>query len=267
MAMRGDADMRPCCQGQRYRAAVRQLLPDPAEVDPFEAHAQAHRPSPPNRPWVLVNMVASIDGATAIDGVSGGLGGPADKEVFRAIRAVADVILVAGGTVRSEGYGPARPSAAVQADRVARGQQPVPRLAVVSGSLDLDPASPLFAESVEPPLIFTTTGDNSHGGGTSALSAAAEIVPLGHPRVDVDQLLADLHARGVRCVVAEGGPQLNGQLIAAGVVDEFNLTTSPMLVAGPSDRVAHGAAVAPEHLAIAHLWQADGLVFTRYVRR
>ncbi|MCU1354847.1 MAG: hypothetical protein JWM89_265, partial [Acidimicrobiales bacterium] len=39
-------------------------------------------------------MVASIDGATTIEGFSGGLGGPADKEVFSAIRAVADVILV-----------------------------------------------------------------------------------------------------------------------------------------------------------------------------
>ena len=50
---------------------VRQLLPEPADIDPAAAHAIAARPTPTSRPWVLVNMVASVDGATAIDGVSG----------------------------------------------------------------------------------------------------------------------------------------------------------------------------------------------------
>ena len=53
-------------------------------------------------------MVATVDGATAVDGRSGGLGGPADKGVFGAIRAVADVILVGAGTVRAERYGSPR---------------------------------------------------------------------------------------------------------------------------------------------------------------
>ena len=79
---------------------MRQLLPESAEVDPVAAHATAARPSPGHRPWVALNMVASVDGATAIDGVSGGLGGSGDTEVFRALRAIADVILVAAGTVR-----------------------------------------------------------------------------------------------------------------------------------------------------------------------
>ena len=38
---------------------MRQLLPEPAEVDPGPAHAHAPRPAPPDRPWVLLNMVAS----------------------------------------------------------------------------------------------------------------------------------------------------------------------------------------------------------------
>ena len=84
-------------------------------------------------------MVASVDGATAIDGVSGGLGGPADKQVFSAIRGVADVILAGAGTVRAERYGPPRTPPSIQAARRARGQAAKPRLAVVSRSLDLDP--------------------------------------------------------------------------------------------------------------------------------
>ena len=40
--------------------------------------------------------------------LSGGLGGAADHALFSTLRALADVVLVAAGTVRAEGYGPAR---------------------------------------------------------------------------------------------------------------------------------------------------------------
>ena len=111
--------------------------------------------APADRPWVLVNMVASLDGAITIADRSGGLGGPADKAMFSALRGVADVVMAGAGTVRAEGYGPARPSDAVRAVRRARGQAEVPRIAVVTRSLDLDLATPLFTEAVEPTIVIT----------------------------------------------------------------------------------------------------------------
>jgi riboflavin biosynthesis pyrimidine reductase len=44
--------------------------------------------------------------ATALAGVSGGLGGPADQALFAVLRSQADIVLVAAGTVRAEHYGP-----------------------------------------------------------------------------------------------------------------------------------------------------------------
>ncbi len=244
---------------------VRQLLPEPAEIDPVVAHATAHRPAPDHRPWVLLNMVASVDGATTLDGVSGGLGGPADKVVFSAIRAAADVIVVAAGTARAEGYGPPRTSGANRSARMERGQSAYPRLAVVSRSLELDPASPMFAEAPEPPLVFTVAGapPDRH----RALAAVAEVVLLDGEGVDPVALFADLHRRGHRTVLVEGGPSFNAQLVAAGLVDEVNLSLSPVLVGGTSARMAHGGAEHPTDLVVAHLWEGDGLLLARYVRR
>ncbi len=54
------------------------------------------------RPWVRANMIESADGAAAVDGLSGGLGGAADREVFGLLRALAGVILVGAGTARAE---------------------------------------------------------------------------------------------------------------------------------------------------------------------
>ncbi len=244
--------------------AVRQLLPEPAEIDPVAAHAAASRPAPADRPWVLVNMVASIDGATAVEGVSGGLGGPADKAVFSAIRAVADVILVAAGTARAEGYGPPRTTAPRRDERVARGQAPVPRLALVTRSLDLDPAA--FADATERPLVFTV--DDAPADRRAALDRVAEVVTMGDHDVDLAAALVDLRGRGAGVVLVEGGPGFNGQLVAAGLVNELDLSLAPLLVGGVSARLSHGALLGPpQAMDLAHLWDADDVLFARYVRR
>jgi len=51
-------------------------------------------------------MISSADGAMAIDGASGGLGGDSDRSVFRHLRSIADGVLVGAQTVRSESYSP-----------------------------------------------------------------------------------------------------------------------------------------------------------------
>jgi 5-amino-6-(5-phosphoribosylamino)uracil reductase len=47
-------------------------------------------PAAPGRPAVRLNRIASIDGATRVAGVSGGLGGPADHALFAVLRSLAE---------------------------------------------------------------------------------------------------------------------------------------------------------------------------------
>jgi len=239
---------------------VRQLLPHPRDdVDPVALYAADARPAPPERPWVVVNMIASADGATAIEGRSGTLGAPADRIVFGALRAVADVVLVGAGTVRAERYGPVRP----------QGDRPPARIAVVTSSGDLDPGLRLFAEAdpAEPPPLVLTC-DACPAPRRAALEAVAEVVLTGDQLVDLPRALAHLADRGAAVVLAEGGPSLNGQLVADGLVDEWCLTFAPALVGGLSPRAAVGAPPAGGVVAL-HLDRllADGdHCFARYVR-
>lgn len=210
-------------------------------------------------------MVATVDGAATIDGLSAGIGGPADRVVFSAIRAVADVILVAAGTVRAEGYGPPRPSGSRRAERLARGQAEVPRLAVVSGSLDLAPDARWIAEATRPPLVYTTSSAPPER--RAELAAVTEVVDAGIETVDPVAVLADLHRRGAGIVLAEGGPFWNVQLVAAGLVDELDLTIGPLLVGGDAARIAEGRLPqSPQPMVLVHLWEQDGVLFARYVR-
>ncbi|MFL6240123.1 MAG: pyrimidine reductase family protein [Actinomycetes bacterium] len=195
---------------------MRRLYPEfSADVD--LAVAYAHEPG-----VVRANMVASADGAATFDSRSGGLSSSDDRKVFLALRKFCDVIIVGASTVRVEGYGPARGEGA-------------PPIAVVSGSLDLDPTSRFFAEAVARPIIVTTEDADPERVGE--LSGVADIVAAGRGRVDIAVALDHLAHRGLTKVLSEGGPALLAGLVAADRLGELCLTAAPLLTLGHSKRI------------------------------
>lgn len=218
----------------------------------------------PGRPYVAVNMVASADGAISVEGRTEAMSSEADRFVFHYLRSLADVILVGAQTVRAESYGPPRIPEERQAERVARGQEPVPRIAIVSGSLDLDWTSRLFTESPTRPIVLTTTAAD-----TSAAEAVAEIVRAGEERVDLAAALAAVGELGVGFVLCEGGPTLNGVLASSDLIDELCLTMAPTLVGADVGAGLLGHVHLPDlqPLALVHVLEEDGDLFLRYRRR
>ena len=224
---------------------MRQILPtfvDP--VDPMAVYADL--PVAAGRPGVRLNMIASVDGATAVDGVAGGLGGEADRALFALLRRLADVVLVAAGTARAEGYGPS----------------PVP-IAVVTRSCRLDWDSRFFTAQVARPVVVTVATAPAEARARAA--EVADVVVAGERDVDLARALDVLGARGWRAVLCEGGPTLNGQLAAAGLLDELCLTLSPRLVGGDAKRLLAGPLLpGPPTLTLASACEEDGFLFLRY---
>jgi riboflavin biosynthesis pyrimidine reductase len=226
---------------------------------------------------VLGNMIASVDGAaTDPAGRSGGLGGPADRQVFMAIRAVADIVLAGAGTVRTERYGPARLPPSLEEARLARGQSARPRIAVVTRSLALDLDLPLFREATDEdrPLVVTTTAGmdrvRSAGGATATqdLAMVAEIVVAGDRSVDWGTALRALRATArAGVLLVEGGPNTIGQVVATDLLDELCLTVSPQLVGARGPRIVNGVDWdAPRRLALDRVMADDDFLFIRYLR-
>jgi riboflavin-specific deaminase-like protein len=247
---------------------VRQLLPEPVDdLDLGAAYETDRRPAQPGRPWLVLNMVVSIDGATAVQGRSAGLGGAADRIAFGALRSTADVILVGAGTVRAEHYGPPRTSAEHRARRRARGQEAFPRLAVVSGRLDLDLAAPLFTESPNRPIVITAAVDGDRPPALVAVDEVADVIAVGDGHADLEAALGELARQGVGVVLCEGGPMLNDQLLSAGLVDEACVTVAPLLAGGSSKRMISGPS--PEmtrSMRLDRLVEDQGSLLLRYVR-
>ena len=214
------------------------------------------------RPWVLINMVASVDGATTVDGRSSGLGDDDDLAMFKALRAVHDVILVGAGTARAEDYGPVRLDPARVERRQVLGREDLPRLAVVSGRLDLDPKARLFSRPETPPMIIT--GPAANPDRLKSLEAVAELVVLDD--LSVEAVIE--HLGQAEVILCEGGPSLNSQLAAAALIDEVNLTIAPVMVGGVSKRIVEGVAVDPPlDMSLDRILAGDRSLFFRYLSR
>jgi 5-amino-6-(5-phosphoribosylamino)uracil reductase len=234
----------------------------PAEL----AALYAYPTDPPGGCLVRANMVSSLDGASALHGTSTALGSAGDKAVFDALRGLADVVLVAAGTVAAEQYGAAQPNVDYAAHRAAAGQQPAPVLAVVTGRLSLDPQSAVARAAGT--LILTCA--SAPADRRRALSAAgADVIDCGTDSVDLGAALRVLAERGLWRVLCEGGPSLLGSMVAAQLLDEICLTYSPRLVGGQGGRILHSAVendgppMAPVHV----LGDDDGFLYTRWRRR
>lgn len=206
--------------------------------------------------YVRVNFVSSVDGAVTVDGTSGGLGSDGDRRVFGVLRELADVVLVGAGTARAENYRGAK--------RPTRGTTTPPPIAVVTGSAQLDPTSPLFTDTVTPPIVLTTSDADADR--CAALRAAgADVVMLDH--LTPDALVAELSRRGLHRVLLEGGPSLFGTFLAADAVDELCLTVAPLIAGGDAGRIATGPSGSPARpfSLVAALKDGDALLL-RYVR-
>ena len=238
---------------------MRRLLPSPAEgVDLSEVYAY-----PPGRPWVRANMVSSVDGSAVADGRSEALSGPGDKRVFGVLRGLCDVVLVGAGTARVEGYRGFRPKPSFAEHRTRHGQRPAAVLAMVSGRLDLDPASDLFTGAERSVVLTTAAADES---ARARLSEVADVIAVGEERVDISAAIDALVSLGLPRILCEGGPHLLADVARAGRLDELCLTTSPRLVGGEGPRIVDGLnldEVAP--LELAHLLEDDGSLFARYL--
>ncbi len=214
----------------------------PLAADEIAAHVAVSGLRRADRALVRLNMIASADGGSAVAGRSGALGNESDHAVFAGLRAHADVVLVGMSTAVSEHYhAPA-----------ARG----PEILVVTSKPDVSGDPELFASGRATLVLPTDAGPAPEGVRTLRAGTG------GH--VDLAQIVAQLAGK---VVMMEGGPTLAGNMVSAGLVDEFFLSVSPRLVGGDSARVVHGADADPALWVLVHgLVDGEGFVFLRYAK-
>jgi riboflavin-specific deaminase-like protein len=239
---------------------VQLIYPERGTTSPEELAAQLrlHELAPPDRPYLGINMVSSLDGKATLDWRTKGLSTELDRRLFHHLRTQADAVMVGAGTAREERYGRMTKNEELRDKRVAEGRAPEALAVVVSGRLHLPPDLPLLNEPEQEVVI--ATGARHELPQTDGRLSYARIGD------DLPRLMAELRERGVRSVLCEGGPTLNSFLFAAGLVDELFLTMNPKVVGGAAALtiVAGRELVEPVELDLVSVAEADGELYTRW---
>jgi riboflavin-specific deaminase-like protein len=209
-----------------------------------------------SRPYVIINMVSSVDGRTAVEGKSSPLGSETDRQTMRTLRSRSDAVMIGAGTLRAErlSLGLDEPS----------GRQPLAVIATKTGDVPLE--SNLIVGEHQEVLVITTQDAPKNLDDRlreSARVLRAPATPSG--AINLGEALEVLRARHtVEVLLVEGGPSLNHALISQNLADELYLTLAPKLLGGTSCELLDGPALAPidAKLLSAHL--AGSELFLRY---
>jgi riboflavin-specific deaminase-like protein len=221
----------------------------------------------PARPYVVLNMVSTADGRATLGGHSGAIGGEADKALFLGLRTAVDAVMAGAGTVRAERYRRLVRDIRRRRIRRERDLSEEPLACIVSGRLALDSDIPLLADPEARVAILTTS--------TASLpqECRADIRYIRAVRnglLDLPGAMAQLREHhGVRTLLCEGGPHLNAQLLAQGLVDELFLSLAPLLAGGDATsetlRILSGPELyPPATFELVAALEHDSHLFLRY---
>jgi riboflavin biosynthesis pyrimidine reductase len=241
-----------------------QLFPERGVVEAAHAYADLglFGLAPPDRPYVVANMVETADGRATLLGRTELISSETDRELFLTLRTQVDAVMAGTATIGIERYGPIVRRAELRARRTDLGLAPVPLAVTASRSMELPVDAPLFQDPDARIVVLTN----------SVREAPSVPANLTVERIVGDELdfvagFALLRERhGVRSLLVEGGPTLLAAVVVAGLLDELFLTLSPKLVGGGGEiGVLEGAALeAPLDLNLLSALKEEDYLFLRY---
>lgn len=182
------------------------------------------------RPYTILSCAISLDGY--LDDASGNrlvLSNDADLDRVDEVRAECDAILVGAGTIRADD-----PRLRVRSDRrrdrrVESGRPGSPHKVTVTRRGVLDPQARFFGPDGTDKLVYCPSSVAAEA--RAALGDKAIVVGLGSGTAPtMREVSEDLHGRGVRRLLVEGGQHVHTQFLGEGLADELHVVVAPIFV-------------------------------------
>jgi riboflavin-specific deaminase-like protein len=242
------------------------VIPPGAPEVPDQLYANLHlgERAPEDRPFVICNFVASLDGKSTAGGRTRPLSDPSDRAAFHLLRSQVDAVAVGTGTLRVERYGPLVAREHIARIRTAEGLSAQPLAVVISRTGAIPYDIPLFGDPGSEIAVYLPTSAPA----PPSCTARVHVHRLEGEGGDLPPVLHSLREHhDVRSLLCEGGPLLFNSLLAADLVDELFLTLAPTLVGGGEHAVTEGAPIAANmSLRLVSAFAHDSQLFLRYRR-
>lgn len=215
----------------------------------------------PNRPFIYLNAAISADGKLApANRVFEPFTNSYDHNFLYLLRTRADAVMAGARTVASGDVSMDSGGGRFEAIRLREGRSRHNLRIVVSASGNVSPRLRIFEVKSSPVILLTTARANPAA--LAKLKGVAEVVPCGDKLIDWNFAFTHLWKHwGVRSLLCEGGGELNGALVEAGMVDEIYLTIAPVIFGG------HHAPTLADGNGFPTLSKATNLVLKHRFRR
>jgi len=179
------------------------------------------------RPHVTLKAGMTLDGKIAdLHGASRWITGEPARRHAHQLRSESDAIVVGIGTVLRD-----------DPELTVRLGQPWPRepLRVVLDTRARTPVGARLLRAGRPSYALIAVGADAPDTRVKELAATGATIVSCRTRdgrVDLGALLTELFAREVRAVLVEGGGEVHGAFLDAGLVDRVAMFTAPLLIGG-----------------------------------
>lgn len=188
---------------------------------------------PDHRPYVVINMVATVDGKVVIGGpgTTRLIGSRTDHLLMTRIEGQCDAVLFGATLMREDDPGYPFHDEARQARRIARGVRPEPLWVGLTTRAEFPRIPRMFEGGPTRTALFSGSGIATATRET--LAAVTSLTVADTPEVSLTTMLHALrHDHGVRVLCCLGGPAVNAAMLHSGVVDEVFCTVAPKIHAG-----------------------------------
>lgn len=174
------------------------------------------------RPAVTLKWAMSLDGKIAtVSGDSQWISSPPSRRWSLDLRESHDAILVGSETALADDPRLTR--------RLGKADGPILRI-VLDRRLRLPADRRMLSEAGE--VLIYTAAEAPEERRESLRRAGARVVVLARP--EVPEVLRDLHRRGVRSLLVEGGGEVAAAFLEAGLYDRVAVAVAPLLIGGRS---------------------------------
>ena len=179
------------------------------------------------RPFVVLKMAATLDGRIATrTGDSRWVTGPQARALVHQLRHGMDAIMVGIGTALADD-----PELTTRLEQ-GRGVDPV--RVVLDTHLALSPMARMLNQLSASETIIVCGPDAAEEKKMRLKDKGATVLeaPLRDGRIDLNAMVVQLGARGITSLLIEGGAQVAGSALKAGIVDKVCLFYAPKLLGG-----------------------------------